>query len=127
MSRATLPAELTTFALDCVGSPDALELLSLMVDAPERWWDSSTASQELGVSAGSARSLCETLARHNLLDIRITEAVRYRFHPGTPEIERLAQALVAEYRRNPVLLVRLLRKGTPRSLIDFANAFRLRR
>jgi hypothetical protein len=122
-----LPEDLVAFATERVGSLDALELLCLMIEACDKWWDPATASRELDVSVGRARTICEHLARKNLLDIRITEDVRYRFQPGNEDLNRLARALVSEYRRRPVAVLRLMVRSAQRGVLDFAEAFRLRR
>lgn len=121
------PAELTAFVREHVGSIEALEVLAAMVENPERWWDAAGASEHLGVPRDRAREVYETLARRNLLDIRITDDVRYQFSPGNATPAGLAAATVREYRRNPVPFVRLLLMKSPRRAVDFADAFRIRR
>lgn len=40
-------------------------------------------SHDLGITLGNARRMLERLAVANLLDIRVTDDVRYQFRPGT--------------------------------------------
>ena len=66
------------------------------------------------------------LAAHNLLDIRITADVRYRFRPGTEDLQTAAREFADQYRTRPLPLLELV-SGTRRSIRDFADAFRIRR
>ena len=58
---------------------------------------------------GAARTALDRLTRSNLLDIRITGDVRYRFRPVTSELESQALALVDAYRRNPMQATEAIR------------------
>ena len=121
---APLVEEFLRAHIACV---EELELLMLLVASVGRWWDATSSSRELGVPVARARAGLDALASHNLLDIRITEDVRYQFRPGTPELEAAALALAAVYHRTPAPVVHLVTRAAPRSVRDFADAFRLRR
>jgi hypothetical protein len=110
-----------------VASLEELEVLVLLVVSSGRWWDATTISRELGLTPTRARSTLDAFAAHNLLDIRITEDVRYQFRPGTPELEAAALAVAAEYQRAPAAVVHAVASAAPRSVRDFADAFRIRR
>jgi hypothetical protein len=115
------------FLANHVASLEELELLMLLVMSSGRWWDATSTSRELGIPVTRARAALDALAGHNLLDIRITEDVRYQFRPGTPELETAAFAVAAVYQRNPASVVQLVARAAPRSVRDFADAFRIRR
>jgi hypothetical protein len=76
-----------------------------------------------------ARATLERFAQQNLLDIRISDDVRYRFQPGTDQLETAASAFAAAYRRDPALVVQYVAESAAEtdSLRDFADAFRIRR
>ena len=97
----TFPQALTHFAADHLASPDDLKVLALCVEGRDRWHDAAAIAKTLRISRGAARAALDHLARKNLLDIRITGDVRYRFRPGRSELESQALALVDAYRRNP--------------------------
>ena len=109
-----------------IASVDELELLMLLVMSGGRWWDATSSSRELGMAVGRARTGLDSLAAHNLLDIRITEELRYQFRPGTPELEAAALALATVYQRAPAVVVHAVARSAPRSVRDFAEAFRIR-
>ena len=110
-----------------IASPEELELLVALVDTPGRWWDSMLVSRELGLPPSAARRSLEQFAAANLLEIRVTDDVRYQFRPGTQELHDGAVAVVAAYRMMPTALRESLARLTSRSIRDFADAFRFRR
>ena len=96
-----LPVPLARFAATHLGSLADLKVLALCVEQRDRWHDAPGIARTLGIPRGAARNALEHLARNNLLDMRITGDLRYRFRPGTSELESQALALVDEYHRNP--------------------------
>ena len=120
-----LPPRVVEFTTGHLESLEDLEVLVACMDSPERWWNAADMALQLGLSQGAARRSLDQLARHNLFDLRVTDDVRYRFSPGTPELEADTRAWLGEYRRNPLAVVRSIPRG--RSVRDFADAFRIRR
>jgi len=96
-----LPMPLARFAATHLGSLEDLRVLALCVEQRDRWHDATAIARTLGIGRRAARAALDHLARNNLLDIRITGDLRYRFRPGTSELESQALALVDAYRRNP--------------------------
>ena len=96
-----LPVPLARFAATHLGSLEDLKVLALWVVYGERCHAARASARTLGWRRGPARAALDHLARNNLLDIRITGDLRYRFRPGTSELESQALALVDAYRRNP--------------------------
>ena len=110
-----------------IASPEELELLVALVDTPGRWWDAMLVSRELGLPPSTSRRSLEQFATANLLDIRVTDDVRYQFRPGTQELHDGAVAVAAVYRVKPTALLQGLAGLTNRNVRDFADAFRFRR
>ena len=104
----TLPPEVARFATAILPSIEQLRVLVLFVEGRDRWYDAARIATLLSISVGASRAALDHLARHNLLDIRVTGDVRYRFRPGTPDLEVQATALVDTYRRNPQQVLRLI-------------------
>ena len=123
----SLPASVEQFTRTYLQSVEGLLVFVTCLDNRERWWDSATMAREVGVTEAAAHKTLERLARGNLLDIRVTGAVRYQFKPGTPDLELQADMFAAAYRKNPVHIMRLVVPSLPRSLRDFAEAFRIKR
>jgi hypothetical protein len=123
----SLPASVEQFTRTCLQSVEGLLVFATCLDNRERWWDAATMAREVGVTEAAAHKTLERLARGNLLDIRVTGAVRYQFKPGTPDLESQADMFAAAYRKNPVHIMRPVVPSLPRSLRDFAEAFRIKR
>jgi len=64
---------------------------------------------------------------NNLLDIRLTDDIRYRFRPGRKELEDGALAVAAVYRRKRSTLVRVLSRRSHSDIQDPANALGARK
>jgi hypothetical protein len=122
-----LPHSVVTFVREHIDSLEQLELLTLLVKLPERWWDAATVAEALGMSATIARDLLERLASRNLLAISITTEVRYQFQPGTAALRDASQEFAEACRTNRTALVRLVTDTQQRAMRDFADAFKLRR
>ena len=124
----SLTATLVLFARSCIRSVEVLEVFILCSDNRGRWWDADSVAPYLGLTESRARRALDQLARANLLDIRISDAVRYRFAPGSEELNLQANALAEAYRSNPTEVVKLIaRSSVGDSVQDFADAFRIKR
>ena len=122
-----LSALVIDFAARYLTSLEDLRVLVACMDDRERWWDAPGMARQLGITIGAARMSLDQLARSNLLDIRITGDVRYRFRPGSVDLERQVDGFAAAYRADPVRIVQLVAGRGGRGIRDFADAFRLRR
>lgn len=127
MSPKPLPSDIAAFIGDHLLSVDEIEALSVMSDAPGRWWDAKLMCGEIGAPIWIVRCMFDHLAGLNLLDIRLTDEVRYRLHPGTPELSRMVRCLVSVYRTNRAAVLRAIARVARRGVLDFADAFTLRK
>ena len=78
-----------------------LDLLVAMAAGGDRWWDAVRASREVGISRVTARAALERLAARNLLEIRVTDDVRYQLRPGTATLRAAVRACLRAYDANP--------------------------
>ena len=102
MPPEPLPPDEAAVVADPPLSMHEIEVLRAMIDTPDRWWDARLMSVELRVALKTARGVLDRLAGLNLLDIRFTDDVRYRFRPGNAELAHKVSRLVAAYRRSRV-------------------------
>jgi DNA-binding IclR family transcriptional regulator len=122
-----LSAAVVAFAESYVGSVDELAALMAVAES-SRWWDAPMLARELGILPATARRLLDQFVARGLLDIRVTDDVRYQFRPTSPELDNTVLALADAYRRHPAAVIRtVLGKSRDRSARDFADAFRIRR
>jgi hypothetical protein len=124
----SLPAAVAAFIAAHLRTIDDLHLLVATSSERNRWWDADAVARELTIDEAEARRLLEHLAGQNLLDIRLTDDVRYQYKPGTRQLAQEAQACLEAYRSNPAAVWRaLVRARSGASARDFADAFRIKR
>jgi hypothetical protein len=127
VAPAEIPASVVRFVAEHVASLDQLELLLLLLQSPDKWWDASSAAREIGMDTNSARQALERFASHNLLAIAVTGDVRYRFQPGEARLRETAEAFSAAYRTHRLAILQLVTARSQRGIREFAKAFRIRR
>jgi hypothetical protein len=115
------------FVNDTADSIERLELLVMLIESPDRWWDAVSAGDAIGVNAATTQRDLEHLATRNLLAVNLGTTVSYRYEPGNATIRATSEAFAAAYRDNPRALFRLVASRQNRAVRDFANAFRVRR
>jgi hypothetical protein len=123
---AELSGEVTSFITKEIESLDELELLLLLMQASNRWWDAASVAQTLGMPEEAARRTLDRFASRNLLAIRVTGDVRYQFQPGEPGLQRTMAAFAEACRVNRLAVLQLVTGRPQRSLRAFADAFRIR-
>jgi hypothetical protein len=127
MALPGLPNAVPAFVHDHIRDADDLHLLVAMASDDQRWWDEKVVSGELFMDGSRSRNALEHLAGCNLLEIRVTGAVRYQFRPGTEALRAAALATVAAHRHNPAAVLHLIRQSRARRGVRaFAEAFRVR-
>jgi hypothetical protein len=124
MSSDQLPQDVFEFLSEYIGAVDELALLLTLMASTSRWWDAKTAGTEIGVSEARARTILERFASRNLLDIRVSDDIRYQFRPGTADLVGRAAATLTAYRERPAAVLRWVANRS--SIVDFADAFRWR-
>lgn len=106
---------------------EQLDLLVLLMESPDHWWDAASVARTLGLSANAARVALERFASQNLLAISLTTDVRYQFRPGEPGLADIAQAFGETCRTSRRAVLQTIAGRPARSIRDFADAFRIRR
>jgi hypothetical protein len=125
--NAELSHSVVAFVRDHVETLEQLEVLTLLIRSPERWWDAAAVAEGLGINATITRDALERLASRNLLAISITTDVRYQLQPGTATLRDASEEFAEACRINRVAVLRLVTDTQRRVMRDFAEAFRLRR
>ena len=100
-----IPAIVREFLIAHVTSAGDLKVLLTLINGEDRWWDARSMAVYAGVDVMDARRCLEEFAVKNLLDIRISDAVRYQLRPGTRELQQSLDALVTAYRNSPAAVV----------------------
>ena len=126
MSHDEISGGVARFIGEHIDTREKLELLALLIESSDRWWDAASAAEVLGVTTGAARQMLERFAAQNLLEIRVTGDVRYQYRPGDPQLAASALEFVNTFRTNRLGVLRMVAPGRD-NLRDFADAFRIRR
>jgi hypothetical protein len=121
------PSDVVQFVNEAVDSIEQLDLLVMLIESLDRWWDAVSAGRAHGINPGSMQRDLERLATRNLLAVNLRKDVSYRFEPGSPTLRATSQAFAAAYRQNPRAVFRLAVERQKRAVRDFAEAFRIRR
>lgn len=128
MTRAAIVSEAAQlFLAGAVGSVERLDLLLFLHRQDIRWWAAQTLADELKMPADTVQSHLEHLSSRNLLDVRITESVIYRYNPGREELSRLVEEIARAHFSHRNEVVALLARCATDSARLFAEAFKLRK
>ena len=122
-----LPSAVRTFLASHVQSIEALEVLLLLHREAERWWSADSVAAELGMPLAAAAARLEELASRNLLDVRISDGIFYRYRPVSPALDRAVRATVETYLRKPLAVTKALYSPPMDDIRRFADAFRIRK
>jgi hypothetical protein len=101
MSVHELPAHVHAFLSQFASSLDELAILLALIESRTEWWDAGSMGSRVGLPALSTRRVLDAFASRNLLDIRISDNVRYRLRPGTADLARDVDAVVGACRHSP--------------------------
>ncbi len=114
------------FLLQRIRTVERLDVLLYLFRHGTRWWAAENLATEIGMPPHAVQEHLEALSTVSLLDVRITDEVRYSLQPARPELTQLvAQIAEAHYAQRDALLARLAR---PRGSVElFAEAFKWRR
>ena len=121
-----VPPVVAEFLAHHISSVEQLEVLLLLVQTPDRWWDARAIGQAIALPEHVSRRALDALASRNLLAIRITGDVRYQYQPARPELAEAARLTADAYRINHLAVLRLVTRSERRNLRAFADAFRIR-
>jgi hypothetical protein len=116
-----------TFVRDNIESMEQLELLALVLESPDKWWDPTTVAATLGIGKEAARYALEHLASRNLLAIVISGDVRYRFQPGDEELGSRVKEFASVWGSNRIAITQIVVRQAASGIRNFAKAFKIGR
>jgi hypothetical protein len=80
---------------------------------------------ELRIDESRAADVLESLASDNLLDVRISNEVLYRFNPSTSELDQAAARCADYYLRERIAMINAVLSARLGAIREFAEAFRV--
>jgi len=104
VTTASLSNQLLAFLGTYVPTLDELGVLSALIEEEGRWWNAATMARVVGIPPSRARHILDTYAASNLLDIGISDDVRYRLRPGNAMLEQSLREFSIAYRSTPQLV-----------------------
>lgn len=128
MPEETPPKEqVDRFIMDEIDSVPELEALLLIWNHRPKGWSREEMEQTLYVSKDVAQYVLDRLARRGLIVEVEGSKGRYAIISASNQREGLIAALDQMYRKELVRVSKMIHSKAPRSLLDFARAFRLKK
>lgn len=121
------PEEVRRLIIEHINSVEQLEVLLLLSGSPERGWDAEAVSKALYTQPEAAAMRLADLRVRGLLSLVEGSERLYRYHPSTPELDRLVSSLARVYRERRVAVITLIYSKPLDQVQAFADAFRLRK
>jgi hypothetical protein len=109
---------------ESIGSVPELEAILLLRSDRERAWTVDDAGARLYVSHTVAAHILATLATKGFF---VAADERYRYAPATPALEAAVSALASAYTTNLIAVTHLIHTRPATSVLQFAEAFRMRK
>jgi hypothetical protein len=129
MEDAAFSDDFCRFIQTALPAVDAAELLLLLAEHGDEWWDARSAIERLRpsttISEADATRYLELFQARALIAVGPDRRVQFR--PGTEELASYVQTLAQAYKERPVTLIRVIYALRDTKIQSFADAFRLKR
>lgn len=121
------PADVRAFIAEHISSIAELEMLLLLRSDPAKNWDVAEISKALYATPEMAAGQLSSLQNRGLLVASEEPENRYRYQPGSPELEGMVNRLAELYRDRRVSVITVLYSEPVNKVQTFADAFKLRK
>jgi DNA-binding MarR family transcriptional regulator len=125
-SAGPLPASARRLLERDIDNVEQLEVLLLLRRNADRYWDAEAAADRVGLAVPLVTTALDALARRGFLDIRVSDAIRYRFSPARQEQGEALDALASSWWTARAEIVEAL-TAKQQAIRDFSDAFRIRK
>jgi hypothetical protein len=122
-----IPREVRQFVARYLPGLEYLETFALLYNGTMRSWSASDIAKAASISESVAADVLERLASDNFLDVKISNDILYRFNPATAELEELSRRCADLYVRERIAMIKLATAADMSPMLDFAEAFRLKK
>jgi hypothetical protein len=117
--------ELRAFIYSCIDSVEQVQVLDLL-SSSDTAMTARGVAERASLSDTAARHHLESMAARGLVAITVGSELSYRYAPKSDALRRYGDLLVAQYRRAPMSVIRLIASTVAPSVKRIADAFRLR-
>ena len=124
MPLTEVPEHVRRFIVEAIDSVPELEALLLLRTHRDRRWNPEEAGARLYVSLPVATHVLTTLAARGLV---VAEDSAFRYEPARADLEALIADLAVSYTTHLIAVTRLIHGKPAPSVLQFADAFRLRK
>lgn len=125
MSDQPIPAEVLKFIEQYIDTVPQMEALLLISESKPRLWTATTLAERLYVTESLAKRILLDLQRRNLI-VGCGEDDAMASYVAGEDATHLISSVVESYRRNLVLVARLIHsKGSP-AMQEFSRAFQFK-
>lgn len=126
MSREEIPDSLKRFIGDHIDSVEALEILLLLKNEPERFWSAEEISVRLRSNVRAIEIRLLRLHREGLLRIQdIDRNLKFRYDPKDEALHKQVTELAEAYLVRRFSIISVIYSGVSEGVQSFADAFRL--
>jgi hypothetical protein len=119
-----LPEQAVEVIARCIDDVEQLEILLFLRRSGDRYLSASSIAEELSLERSGVFARLEQLAGQNLLDVRISDAVLYRFAPLDPKLSRMIDELARAYANQRIAVLNTISGRSTGAARAFADAFR---
>jgi hypothetical protein len=127
VTNGRLPPEVERFIAEHIASVAQLEILMLLRARANDELSADTVGRELRIDPGWAAAELQELAARGFVTPRSGSAEAYRYGPRTPDVAETIDAVVDAYVHRRVTVVNLIFAKPSKTVLVFAEAFRLRK
>jgi hypothetical protein len=119
-----LPAAVRQFLTRAVDNAQQLEIVMLLRRDAEHYANAAAIGDRTGLTSAAAADALEALAGRGILDVRLTDTIKYRYSPATDEQRRAFDSIAELWRTDRHVLIDTL-AAKRHVLKDFSDAFRI--
>jgi hypothetical protein len=124
MPRSEIPEAVRRLIVESIDSVPELETILLLRKHADRAWSIDETGARLYVSTTVATHVLAVLSHRGFL---VADGDGYRYSPATPELETTVTALATAYAANLIDVTHMIHRKPSPSVLQFADAFRLRK
>jgi hypothetical protein len=126
MSELKLIDELKSFIRDNIDSIEQIEVLLLMRENKEKYWNAMEVSKELRSAPESVSKRLNKLYDRKLVEIRSEYENTYKYCPQSELLDKAVELLAEAYKNKRFSVINLVFSRPTERLKTFSDAFRIK-
>jgi hypothetical protein len=127
MSNNFIPDDVARFILERIDSVAQMEALLLFRSHPTQEWSGEELAKRLYISEKQTADLMSGLCTHEILVAISSEPPKYRYQPGSKELQLMVDRVTEIYSKHLVPVTNLIHSKPITRVQEFADAFKFRK